>query len=53
MTEQMQPRKRVGIVTLIIIGLAIGFFIKNVKVGLVIGLALGLLAGGMITGGRK
>lgn len=47
----MQPRKRIGIVTIILIGLAIGFFIKNVKIGLIIGLVLGLLAGGMITGG--
>ena len=50
----MQPRKRIGIVTLLIIGLAIGFFIKNVKIGLVIGLMLGLLAGGMMSsGGRR
>lgn len=48
----MQPRKRIGIVTIILIGLAIGFFIKNVKVGLVIGLGLGLLAGGLISGRR-
>ena len=49
----MQPRKRIGIVTIILIGLAIGFFIKNVKIGLIIGLGLGLLAGGMISGGSK
>jgi hypothetical protein len=51
----MQPRKRIGIVTIIFIGLAIGFFIKNVKIGLVIGLMLGLLAGGMMSsgGGRR
>ncbi len=47
----MQPRKRIGIVTIILIGLGIGFFIKNVKVGLVIGLVLGLLAGGMMSSG--
>jgi uncharacterized membrane protein (UPF0136 family) len=46
----MQPRKRIGIVTLLLIGLGIGFFIKNVKIGLIIGLALGLLAGGLISG---
>ena len=45
----MQPRKRMGIVTLLIIGLGIGFFIKNVKIGLIIGLGLGLLAGGMLS----
>jgi uncharacterized membrane protein (UPF0136 family) len=49
----MQPRKRIGIATLLIIGLAIGFFIKNVKIGLVIGLMLGLLAGGMMSSGGK
>jgi len=50
----MQPRKRIGIITIILIGLAIGFFIKNVKIGLIIGLGLGLMAGGMMgSGGRK
>ena len=47
----MQPRKRIGIVTIILIGLGIGFFIKNVKIGLIIGLMLGLLAGGMMSSG--
>jgi len=49
----MQPRKRISIITILLIGLAIGFFIKNVKIGLIIGLVLGLLAGGMISGGGK
>ena len=49
----MQPRKRIGIVTIVLIGLAIGFFIKNVKIGLIIGLMLGLLAGGMMSGGGR
>ena len=49
----MQPRKRIGIVTILIIGLGIGYFIKNVKIGLIIGLGLGLLAGGLIGGGNK
>ena len=49
----MQPRRRIGIITIIIIGLAIGFFIKNVKIGLIIGLGLGLLAGGLISGSRR
>jgi uncharacterized membrane protein (UPF0136 family) len=49
----MQQRRKLGIVTIILLGLAIGYFIRNVKVGLVIGLVLGLLAGGMITGSRK
>ena len=45
----MQPRKRIGIITIVLIGLGIGFFIKNVKIGLIIGLGLGLLAGGMLS----
>ena len=49
----MQPRKRISVITIILIGLAIGFFIKNVKIGLIIGLGLGLLAGGMLSGGTK
>ncbi|MES2005350.1 MAG: hypothetical protein V4450_12595 [Bacteroidota bacterium] len=49
----MQPRKRIGIVTIILIGLGIGLFLKNVKIGLIIGLMLGLLAGGLISGGSK
>ena len=47
----MQQRKKIGFATLLLIGLAIGFFIKNVKIGLIVGLMLGLLAGGMISGG--
>lgn len=46
----MQPRKKIGILTILLIGLAIGFFIKNVKIGLIIGLGLGLMAGGLISG---
>lgn len=48
----MQPRKRIGIVTLLLIGLALGYAIKNVKIGLVIGLGLGLLAGGLLSSKR-
>lgn len=46
----MQPRKRIGIVTILLIGLGIGYFIKNVKIGLIIGLGLGLMAGGLLSG---
>jgi hypothetical protein len=50
----MQPRKRIGITTILLLGLGLGFFIKNVKIGLIIGLLLGVLAGGMLSsGGRK
>lgn len=48
----MQPRKRIGIVTLLLIGLALGYAIKNVKIGLIIGLGLGLLAGGLLSSKR-
>lgn len=49
----MQPRKRIGIVTIILLGLGIGLFLKNVKIGLIVGLMLGLLAGGLISGGSR
>ncbi len=45
----MQPRKRIGIVTLLLIGLLLGWAIKNVKIGLIIVLGLGLLAGGLLS----
>jgi hypothetical protein len=43
------PRKRIGIFTLILIALGIGLLIKNVKLGLIIGLGLGLMAGGLMS----
>jgi uncharacterized membrane protein (UPF0136 family) len=46
-------RRKVSILTLLIIGLAIGWMIKNVKIGLIVGLVLGLLISGMTVGGRK
>jgi hypothetical protein len=44
----MHPRKKIGFFTVLLIGVALGFLIKNVKIGLVIGLALGLFAGSMV-----
>ncbi len=44
----MQQRRKIGFFTIVLIGVAIGFFIKNVKIGLIIGLVLGLLAGGIV-----
>jgi hypothetical protein len=44
-----QPRKRIGAITLILIALGIGLLLKNVKIGLVIGLGLGLLAGSLMS----
>ena len=45
----MQPRRRIGVLTLLLIGLGLGYAIKNVKIGLIIGLGLGLLAGGLLS----
>jgi len=44
----MKQRKKIGFFTIVLIGVGIGFFIKNVKIGLIIGLVLGLLGGGII-----
>lgn len=49
----MQPRKRIGFVTLILLGLGIGLFLKNVKIGLIVGLMLGMLAGGILNSSTK
>lgn len=38
---------------LIVLGIASGIFLKNVKIGLIIGLALGLLSGGLFSSGEK
>ena len=45
----MQPRKKISFFLLVIIGVAIGLFLKNVKAGLLIGLALGSLGGGLLS----
>jgi hypothetical protein len=42
-------RRNVSIFTLLIIGLAVGWMIKNVKIGLIIGLIFGLLISGIGT----
>jgi len=44
-----KPRKKIGAITLILIALGIGLLLKNVKIGLVIGLAIGVLAGGLLS----
>lgn len=46
----MQQRRGIGFVTLIIIGIILGYFFKNVEVGLVIGLGIGLLSGSLLRG---
>jgi len=45
--HNMHPRRRIGFMLLIVIGLVLGYFIKNIKAGLIIGLAIGLLAGSL------
>jgi hypothetical protein len=45
-----QVRRKIGVVTLILISVGLGLLIKNVKIGLILGLAFGLLAGGLISG---
>ena len=42
-------RRNVSIFTLLIIGLALGWMIKNVKIGIIIGLVFGLLISGIGT----
>ncbi|NCI46903.1 hypothetical protein [Sediminibacterium soli] len=48
----MQGRRRVSVLTILLIALAIGFLLKNVRLGLIVGLGLGLIAGGLISGKR-
>lgn len=43
-----QKRGNIAFVFLILVGLAIGFLIKRVHVGLLIGLALGFFASGIL-----
>jgi uncharacterized membrane protein (UPF0136 family) len=47
-TNPDQTRANIAFVLLIVIGLAIGFLIKRVHIGLIIGLGLGLMASGML-----
>lgn len=49
----MKQRRQVGILTLVVIGIAVGFLIKNVRIGLLIGLALGLLSASLISNRNK
>lgn len=42
-------RRNLSLFTLLLIGLGIGWMIKNVKIGLIIGLVLGLLISGLGT----
>jgi len=49
----MKPRKKISFFVLLLIGVAVGLFLKNVKAGLLIGLALGLLGGGLLSSKSK
>jgi uncharacterized membrane protein (UPF0136 family) len=42
-------RRNVSILTLLIIGLGIGYLIKNVKIGIILGLVIGVLISGIGT----
>jgi uncharacterized membrane protein (UPF0136 family) len=42
-----EGRRNIALVFSILLGLAIGFFIKRVQVGLLIGLVIGLIASGL------
>ena len=43
-----QNRSTIAFIFVIVLGLVIGEFLKNVKIGLIIGLALGFLGAGML-----
>jgi hypothetical protein len=42
-------RRNMSILTLLIIGLGLGYLIKNVKIGIILGLLIGLLISGIGT----
>lgn len=53
MANSSQSRREIGFVIAIVFGLLLGIFIKRVRIGLLIGLALGLLAAAMLSGRKK
>ena len=44
-----RQRRNIAFIFIIIVALLISFFLKNVRIGLLIGLALGLLGSGLMT----
>jgi hypothetical protein len=52
MSQLPQSRRNVALVVCIALGLVIGMFIKKVSLGLLIGIGLGVLVGGMLSGKR-
>ena len=53
MASQYNQRRKISFAVLLIIGLAIGFAIKRVGIGLLLGVVLGLLASGMLGGSKE
>jgi hypothetical protein len=49
MSQPSKGRRDIAVGVVIIIGLVIGFLIKRVHVGLLIGVTLGLLAAGLLS----
>ncbi|MFB6457939.1 hypothetical protein ACE38W_21895 [Chitinophaga sp. Hz27] len=45
--KQNRPRLRIAAIMCIVLGLVIGFEIKRIHIGLLIGIGLGLLTGSM------
>jgi len=43
----MQSRRKISFLLLLIIGLVLGIVIKNIKIGMIIGIAIGLFAGSL------
>jgi len=50
MSKVPEGRRNVAAVACIVIGLAVGLFIKRVPIGLLIGIVLGFLVSGMMSG---
>ncbi|MEO5592137.1 MAG: hypothetical protein ABIR15_04655 [Chitinophagaceae bacterium] len=53
MANSSQSRREIGFGIAIVLGLMLGIFIKRVQIGLLIGLGIGLLAAGLISGRKK
>lgn len=47
MAGKDEKRRKVSILFLLVVGLIIGYAIKRVQIGLIIGVGLGLLASGL------
>lgn len=48
MSSSQETRRRITVALVVIFGIALGFLIKRVTIGLLIGLALGLLLSSMV-----